>query len=96
MLSDNPNSEAGHLALAETLEAQGKHADAIAQAEAALRVKDSAAAHLILANIFLSQNRLDTAREQARSALNLDPSNPAAQKLMDRIQSLAAVPGSSP
>jgi len=96
VLSDNPNSEAGHLALAETLEAQGKHADAIAQAEAALRVKDSAAAHLILANIFLSQNRLDPAREQARSALNLDPSNPAAQKLMDRIQSLAAVPGSSP
>jgi Tfp pilus assembly protein PilF/TolB-like protein len=95
-LDHDPNSEACHLAMAEALETEGKHGQAATQAEAALRVKDSAAAHLVLANIFLNQNRIDPAREQVRSALTLEPANPTAQKLMDRIQNLASGPGSSP
>jgi tetratricopeptide (TPR) repeat protein/TolB-like protein len=95
-LRNDPNSEACHLALAEVLESEGKNGEAVIQAEAALRVKDSAAAHLILASIFVNQNRLDPAREQVRSALSLDPANPTAQKLMDRILSLASGSGSEP
>ena len=92
----DPKSDAAHLALGEVLEAEGKHGDAAAEGEAALRVKDSAGAHLLLANAFLSLHRLDPAREQVRSALDLEPSNPAAQKLMDRIQSLTSGSGNSP
>ena len=92
----DPKSDAAHQALGEVLEAEGKHTDATAEAEAALRLKDSAAAHLLLANIYLTLHRLDPAREQVRSALGLEPSNPAAQKLMERIQSLTLGSGSSP
>lgn len=95
-LTSDPNSEASRLALAEALERQGKHGQAVTQAEAALRVKDSAATHLFLANIFLNENRIDPAREQVRSALALEPENPTAQKLMDRIQALSSGQGSSP
>jgi len=77
----DPSSSAPLTALAEDYEARGDAQQARAQAEAALRVRESADAYLVLARLDLRENRMDQAAQNIQSALQLEPSNAAGQDL---------------
>jgi tetratricopeptide (TPR) repeat protein len=81
----DPTSGAAHLGLAQALEADGKDQEAVAEANAALRLQPSSGALLILARQNLKDNKLSAASEEVERALTLDPKNQDAQKLKDTI-----------
>jgi len=83
----DPSSSAPLTALAEDYEARGDRAAARAQAEAALRVRESAAAYLVLARLDWKENRMDAAAQNIDRALQLEPGNAAVQ---DMKRTLAA------
>jgi Tfp pilus assembly protein PilF len=63
----DPTSTAPLTALAEDYDARGDAADARAQAEAALRIRESADAYLILARLDLKENKMEAAAAEHRS-----------------------------
>ncbi len=67
--------------LAEVLDARGDAAGARAQAEAALRIHESADAYLVLARLDLRENRTDTAAWDVNRAEQLEPANAAVPEL---------------
>jgi tetratricopeptide (TPR) repeat protein len=77
----DPSSAAPSLALAEDYDAQGDAAQARAQIEAALHIRESADAYLILARLDLKENRTDEAAQDIGRALQLEPNNSAGQDL---------------
>jgi tetratricopeptide (TPR) repeat protein len=77
----DPASTAPLTALAEDYEVRGDAAGARAQAEAALRVRESAEAYLILARLDLRENRTEAASQNINRALQLEPGNSAGQDL---------------
>jgi tetratricopeptide (TPR) repeat protein len=77
----DPSSSAPLTALAEDYDARGDAAEARAQAEAALRVRESAEAYLILARLDLRENRMEAAAQNIDHALQLEPGNSAGQDL---------------
>ncbi len=77
----DPASTAPLTALAEAYEAQGDPSGARAQAEAALRIRESAEAYIILARLDLQENRMEAATKNINRALQLEPGNPAGQNL---------------
>jgi tetratricopeptide (TPR) repeat protein len=77
----DPTSAAPLTALAEDYDARGDAADARAQAEAALRIHESADAYLILARLDLKENRMDAAAQNIDRALQLEPGNSGGQDL---------------
>jgi tetratricopeptide (TPR) repeat protein len=77
----DPSSTAPLTALAEDYEARGDVREARAQAEAALRIRESAEAYLILARLDLRENRMEAAAQNINRALQLEPANPAGQDL---------------
>ena len=81
----DPTSAAAHSGLAQALDADGKEAEAVAEASAAVRLQPSAPALLILARQNLKDNKLSAASEEVERALVLDPKNQDAQKLKDTI-----------
>jgi tetratricopeptide (TPR) repeat protein/TolB-like protein len=81
----DPTSAAAHLGLAQALVADGKGKEAVAEANAVLRLQPSAAALLILARKNLQDNRLSAASEEVERALVLEPRNQDAQKLKEAI-----------
>jgi tetratricopeptide (TPR) repeat protein len=83
----DPSSTAPLTALADDYDARGDAREARAQAEAALRIRESAEAYLILARLDLRENRMDAAAQNINRALQLEPGNPAGQDLK---RSLAA------
>jgi tetratricopeptide (TPR) repeat protein len=83
----DPSSSAPLTALAEASEARGDTGDARAQAEAALRIRESAEAYLVLARLDLRENRMDAAAQNISRALQLEPGNAAVQ---DMKRTLAA------
>ena len=68
-------------ALAEDYDSSGDAGRARAQAEASLRLHESAEAYLILARLDLRENKMDAAAQNVNRALQLEPGNPAAQDL---------------
>lgn len=74
-----------HMLLAQALEGEAKHHEALSELEASLKLKDSAEAHISLAHIYLGMNETELARAQTQAALNLDPGNQQAQELMQQI-----------
>ena len=68
-------------ALAEDYDASGDAGRARAQAEASLRLHESAEAYLILARLDLRENKIDAAAQNVNRALQLEPGNSAAQDL---------------
>jgi tetratricopeptide (TPR) repeat protein len=68
-------------ALADDNDARGDAREARAQAEAALRIRESAEAYLILARLDLRENRMEAAAQNINRALQLDPGSPAGQNL---------------
>jgi len=77
----DPSSAAPLTALAEDYDARGDAREARAQAEAALRIRESAEAYLILARLDLRENRMEAAAQNINRALQLEPGNPAGQDL---------------
>ena len=77
----DPSSTAPLTALAENYDARGDAREARAQAEAALRIRESAAAYLILARLDLRENRMEAAAQNIERALQLEPGNSAGQDL---------------
>lgn len=85
-----PGGCEARVALAEVLEAEGKHREAAAELETSLQFKDSAATHLVLARVYLSLAQPERAREQGEAALQLDPGNQEAEQLMKQLGAGAA------
>jgi len=83
----DPSSTAPLTALAAALaqdkdnDARGDAREARAQAEAALRIRESAEAYLILARLDLRENRMEAAAQNIDRALQLEPGNQAGQDL---------------
>src|SRR5580658_3403570 len=77
----DPSSAAPLTALAEDYDARGDAREARAQAEAALRIRESAEAYLVLARLDLRENRSEAAAQNINRALQLDPGNAAGQDL---------------
>jgi tetratricopeptide (TPR) repeat protein len=77
----DPSSTAPFTALAEDYDARGDAREARAQAEAALRIRESAEAYLVLARLDLRENRMEAAAQNINRALQLEPGNPAGQNL---------------
>ena len=77
----DPSSTAPLTALAEDYDVRGDAREARAQAEAALRIRESAEAYLILARLDLRENRMEAAAQNINRALQLEPGNPAGQDL---------------
>jgi tetratricopeptide (TPR) repeat protein len=77
----DPSSTAPLTALAEEYDARGDAREARAQAEAALRIRESAEAYLVLARLDLRENRMEAAAQNINRVLQLEPGNPAGQDL---------------
>ncbi|MGB9202535.1 MAG: tetratricopeptide repeat protein [Terriglobales bacterium] len=81
----DPSSTASLTALAAALaqdnDTRGDAREARAQAEASLRIRESAEAYLILARLDLRENRMEAAAQNIDRALQLDPGNQAGQDL---------------
>jgi len=77
----DPASTAPLTALAEDYDARGDASGARAQAEAALRIRESAEAYVILARLDLRENRMEAAAQNINRALQLEPGNSAGQDL---------------
>ncbi|MBZ5613881.1 MAG: tetratricopeptide repeat protein [Acidobacteriia bacterium] len=96
----DPSSPAPLTALAAALagdyDTRGDAREARAQAEAALRLRESAEAYLILARLDLRENRMEAAAQSIDRALQLEPGNAAglglkrtlAAKLAEKAQPL--------
>src|SRR5260370_14906330 len=79
--SGDSSSTAPLNALAEDYDASGDAGRARAQAEASLRLHESAEAYLILARLDLRENKMEAATQNINRALQLEPGNPAVQYL---------------
>jgi tetratricopeptide (TPR) repeat protein len=77
----DPSSTAPLTALADDYDARGDAREARAQAEAALRIRESAEAYLVLARLDLRENRMEAAAQNINRALQLEPGNPTGQNL---------------
>ncbi len=77
----DPTSAAPLTALAEDYDARGDPREARAEAEAALRIRESADAYLILARLDLREDKIQAAAQNLTRALQLEPGNPAGQDL---------------
>ena len=77
----DPTNAAAHAGLAQAYAATGKDKEAVAEANASLRLQPSPGAYLLLARENLKDNKLSAASEEVDRALDLDPHNQDAQVL---------------
>jgi tetratricopeptide (TPR) repeat protein len=77
----DPSSPIPLAALADVYDARGDSAQARSEAEASLRVHESADAYLVLARLDLRENNIDAAADTVNRALQLEPRNTLAQDL---------------
>ncbi len=77
----DPSSPAPLAALADAYDARGDAAQARVEAEASLRLRESADAYLVLTRLDLQENRMEAATTNITRALQLDPANSAAHDL---------------
>ncbi len=82
----DPANAAGHAGLARVLEERGDAAAARSEAQAALRLQDSADALLVLARLDLKANQPQLAQQSVTRALALDPQNADALALQRTIE----------
>jgi tetratricopeptide (TPR) repeat protein len=80
-----PGDSEAHLSLAQVMEAEDKHQEAVGEFQAALKLQDSFAGHLGLARVYLSVDRRQQARQEVEAALKLEPGNREAQELLRQI-----------
>jgi len=89
----DPSSPAPLTALAEDYDARGDFAGARGQAEAALRIRESAEAYVILARLNLREGKTEAASQNINRALQLEPGNAAAQDLKRTLAAKLAEKG---
>lgn len=77
----DPSSTTPLLGLADVALARGDNREARAQAEAALRLHESADAYIVLAHLDLSENRVEAAADNLKQASRLEPRNTEVQNL---------------
>lgn len=77
----DPSSTAALTALAEDYDERGDAREARAQAEAALRIRESAEAYLILARLDLREDRMEAAAQDINHVFQLEPGNAAGQDM---------------
>ena len=77
----DPSSTAPLTALAEDYDARGDATKARAQAEASLRLRESAEAYLVLARLDLKESRTEAAAQNIDRALQLEPGNSSGQEM---------------
>lgn len=77
----NPSEAQAHLGLARVAEDKADFSAARSEAEAALRLRQSADPWLVLARLDLRENKTETAAVSVNKALQLEPYNQAAQAL---------------
>lgn len=82
-----PGDRDAHMSLAQVLAAEGKHQEAAAEFQSALKLQDSFAGRVGLARVYLALGRSEEARQQAESALKLEPQSREAQNLIQQIDS---------
>ncbi len=82
-----PGDASAHVLMARVLEGEGKHAEAAAELDTALKLQNSASAHILLARVYLALHKPDLARGQVQAALALEPGNQEAQQLVHGIPS---------
>ena len=82
----DPTNPAAHAGLAEAYAASGKDKEAVAEANAAVRLQPSAGPYLLLARENLKENKLSAASEEVDRALQLDPHNQDAVILKHTIK----------
>jgi len=81
----DPSSLAPFLGLADAALARGDAREARSQAEASLRLRESAGAYLVLARLDLSENRVEAAADNLKQASRLDPANTDVQSLKREV-----------
>jgi len=79
--SVDPASPSPHTALAEAYQAAGDAARARSEAEASLRIRESAEAYVVLTRLDLGENRAAEAEKEINRALQLEPRNLSALDL---------------
>jgi tetratricopeptide (TPR) repeat protein len=89
----DPSSPAPSLGLVDVALARGDNKEARSQAEAALRLRESAAAYLVLARLDLSENRELAAAEDLKQAARLEPGNSEVQSMKRAIAAKLAEKG---
>jgi tetratricopeptide (TPR) repeat protein len=77
----DPSSTTPLLGLVDVALARGDKREARAQAEAALRLHESADAYMVLARLDLSENRVEAAADNLKQASRVDPRNIEVQNL---------------
>lgn len=82
-----PGDHDTRMSLAQVLDAEGKHQEAAAQFQIALRLQDSFAAHMGLARVYISLHQPDQARQEAQAALRFEPDSREAQDLIRQAAS---------
>jgi Tfp pilus assembly protein PilF len=96
VVSLSPDDPQAHILLAQALEAEGKHSDAVWQLQTSIKLKDTVEARLALAHVFLAMNQPELARVQGQAALKLDPSSPEAEQVMRQIHAGAPAARTTP
>jgi Tfp pilus assembly protein PilF len=81
----DPASPAPLAALAEDYNERGDAHEARAQAEASLRIRESATAYLVLARLDLQENKTESASQNITRALQLEPGNATGQDLKRKL-----------
>jgi tetratricopeptide (TPR) repeat protein len=84
-----PGDHDARMSLAQVLEAEGKHQEAAAQFQIALRLQDSFAGHMGLARVYISLRQPDQARQEAQAALRFEPDS---HEALDLIRQAASPP----
>jgi tetratricopeptide (TPR) repeat protein len=95
-ISLDPSNNEAHLLMAQVYEGEGRHQDAAAQLETALKLNNSVGAQLWLARIYLSLGQFPKAEEHSRAALALAPANHEAERLAREVQQRVSAAGSEP
>ena len=95
-ISLDPSNNEAHLLMAQVYEGEGRHQDAAAQLETALKLSNSVGAQLWLARIYLSLGQFPKAEEHSRAALALAPANHEAERLAREVQQRVSAAGSEP
>jgi tetratricopeptide (TPR) repeat protein len=88
----DPANAAGHAGLARVLEEANDPGAARSEAEAALRLQDSADALLVLARLDVKARQPEAARQNLARALALDPNNAEALALQRTLEPLSSAP----
>jgi Flp pilus assembly protein TadD/TolB-like protein len=96
VVSLSPADPRVHLLLAQALEGEGKHPEAVRELQTSLKLQDSVETRLSLAHVYLAMNQPALARVQGQAALDLEPGNNAAQQLLRQIDAGSPAPRKTP